>query len=57
MEEIGQERQIEDATFRLVDVPTQYGKVVRTPEGRDLSLDEAIVESLNLLHQIKKSLG
>lgn len=45
------------AKYELVKVPTQYGLGIQTPNGEVMSPDEALVECLNLLREIKKAVA
>lgn len=47
----------EEQKFKLIEVATQTEKVITTPEGNAIQIDEAIVICLNKLDEIKKYLG
>jgi hypothetical protein len=42
--------------FELVEVPTQLGLAIKTPEGETLSQVELMVQIANELREIKKAL-
>ena len=39
----------QETQYALVEVPTQYGLAIQTPDGKQLSSEQALVEVLNLL--------
>ena len=41
----------------LVEVPTQHVIAIRSPKGETLSVEQAVVEILNQLEEIKKQIG
>lgn len=43
--------------YSLVEVATQTAKVIKTPEGNVIQSDEALVQMLNDIRDIKKLLG
>ena len=47
----------EDKKYVLVEVPTNYGIAIATPEGTALTNEQAMVEILNYLRDIKKAVG
>lgn len=52
MEEIKEKKK---ADYKLVEVPTQYGLAVQNPTGEAISMEQALVECLNLLKAIHKN--
>ena len=42
--------------YQLVEIPTQTGIAFQNPKGEILSMEQAMVEMLNLLSDIKKTL-
>jgi len=47
----------EERKFEVTDIPTQYGRVIRTPEGEVISELDALVYVMNELKEIKKVIG
>jgi hypothetical protein len=47
----------EEKVYELVDVPTEYRRAIRTPKGEIISVDDAVVEILNLVKEIRSGLG
>jgi len=43
--------------YELVKVPTGEALAIQSPEGEVLSTEYALVEILNKLHKIEKSIG
>jgi hypothetical protein len=39
----------QETQYALVEVPTQYGLAIQSPDGKVLTTEQAIVEILNLL--------
>lgn len=58
-EEIGTEETSAKSkeSYALVEVPTQYGYAIQTPDEKILNTDQAIVEVLNIVKDIKKAVG
>ena len=50
------EKEEKKEVFELVEVPTQYQLAIRTPKGEILTTEQAIVEILNELKELKKEL-
>lgn len=46
-----------DAKFELVEVPTQYGIAIQTPNKELLDTNQAMVALLNEVTEIKKALA
>jgi hypothetical protein len=46
-----------EAEYALVEVPTQYGVAIGTPDGNAITTEQALVEILNLLKEIKKAVA
>ena len=44
------------ATYELVEVPTQMGLAVQTPEGEQITMDQALVRMMTDVAAIKKSI-
>lgn len=42
--------------YELVNVPTQFGTGIKTPEGEVITTEEALVEVLNSMREIRKAL-
>jgi len=57
MEETMVEKEKKEEKFELVEVPTQYGLAIQTPEGKILSTEQAIVQILNDVKIIKDSVA
>lgn len=51
------EKKEEVKNFELVEVPTQYGLAIQTPEGKILSTEQAIVQILNEVREIKNAVA
>ena len=51
------EKEKKEEKFELVEVPTQYGLAIQTPEGKILSTEQAIVQILNDVKIIKDSVA
>jgi hypothetical protein len=49
-----EKEKVED--YQLVEVPTQTGIAFQNPKGEILTMEQAIVDILNLLNDIKKTL-
>jgi hypothetical protein len=47
----------ETKEYKLVEIPTQMGLAYETPEGKHISMDEAILEILNKVNKIEKSVA
>lgn len=45
----------EKKEYELVEVPTQMGSVIRSPDGTDLGVNEVLVELLNKVDRIEES--
>jgi len=43
--------------YRLVEVPTGSAPAIKSPDGRILSTEFALVEVLNILHKIEKQVS
>lgn len=52
-----EKKEVKKSGYALVEVPTQYGVAIQTPDGSLLSTEQGIVECLNLLRKIEKSVG
>ncbi len=50
-------KKITKKEFKVVEVPTQTGRVIETPDGKLMEQDEAIVKILNLLEKISRQVG
>lgn len=51
------EKKEETKGYELVEVPTQMGLAISTPQGEGLSTEQAIVEILNKLDRIEKAVA
>lgn len=51
------EKKEEEKNYRLAEIPTQYGLAIITPEDKQITIDEAIVEILNEVKSIRDILG
>lgn len=43
--------------YVLVEVPTNYGLAVQKPDGETMTQEQAIVEILNIVKDIKKAVA
>jgi hypothetical protein len=51
---VDEKKEVND--YALVQVPTEYGLGIQTPEGKVLTTDQALVEVLNILHILRKEI-
>lgn len=42
--------------FELVKVPTEFTTVIQTPDNKNLTIEQGIVEILNKLEELRKTL-
>lgn len=54
---VEKETKKEVKNYELVEVPTQYGLAIQTPEGKILSTEQAIVQILNEVREIKEAVA
>lgn len=47
----------EKSEYQLVQVPTGQALAIQTPEGQVITTEEALVEILNILKEIKSSVA
>ena len=51
-----EENRKKEQKFQVVQVPTEFGLVIQTPDKQHLSLYEAIATLLNKVDELKKNL-
>jgi len=53
---MAEENKQDKKEFQLVQVPTEFGLAIQTPEGEKISQMELLVQMANTLDELKKSL-
>jgi len=43
--------------FELVEVPTEYGIAIQTPEGEQISANQLLVRMANNIEELRKNVG
>lgn len=51
-----EEKKEKEQVYELVEVPTQYTVAVKTPTGELITHEQATVEILNIVSELKKNL-
>lgn len=51
------EEKTEEKEFELVEVPTEYGWAIQTPEGDQISANQLLVRMANNLEELRKNIG
>lgn len=51
------EEKTEKKEFSLVEVPTDYGIAIQTPEGEQISANQLLVRMANDLKELRKNVG
>lgn len=50
------EPEVKSDSFKLIEVPTQMGLAIQTPKGEVISPDQAMIELLNEMRELKKTI-
>jgi len=51
------EEETKEKVYQVVEVPTEFGRAIKTPKGEIIYSDQLLVEIANKVDKIQKAIG